>query len=80
MSYVKEYVQVHLTVDEEGLVVPTSIVFHKEKKYDIESVTASIRAAATKVLGRAADVRAGVFAGRDSKPKGSKLRSKFRGA
>ena len=29
---------------------------------------------------RAADVRAGVFAGRDSKPKGSKLRSKFRGA
>lgn len=29
MSYVKEYVQVHLTVDEEGLVVPTSIVFHK---------------------------------------------------
>lgn len=51
MSYVKEYVQVHLTVDEEGLVVPTSIVFHKEKKYDIESVTASIRAAATKVLG-----------------------------
>ena len=28
---------------------------------------------------RAADVRAGVFAGRDSKPKGSKLRSKFRG-
>mgnify|MGYP000564511399 CR=1 FL=1 len=36
---------------EEGLVVPTSIVFHKEKKYDIESVTASIRAAATKVLG-----------------------------
>lgn len=51
MSYVKEYIQVHLTVDEEGLVVPTSIVFHKEKKYDIESVTASIRAAATKVLG-----------------------------
>ena len=51
MSYVKEYVQVHLTVDEEGLVVPTSIIFHKEKKYDIESVTASIRAAATKVLG-----------------------------
>lgn len=29
---------------------------------------------------RAADVRAGLFAGRDSKPKGSKLRSKFRGA
>ena len=29
---------------------------------------------------RAADVRAGVFAGRDSKHKGSKLRSKFRGA
>lgn len=24
MSYVKEYVQVHLTVDEEGLVVPTT--------------------------------------------------------
>ena len=33
MSYVKEYVQVHLTVDEEGLVVPTSIALDVSTDY-----------------------------------------------
>lgn len=51
MSHTKEYVTVNLTVDEEGKVRPNSIVFRKDKKYEIDRLKAICRAAATKVGG-----------------------------